>query len=357
MKPSPWPDAIDHLLAKSMQHGGETLAAHTWQVLCRLADLYRLRPQLAGDGRLWHCLYWAAFLHDFGKAANGFQRRLRRGPAWPHRHEVLSLAFVDAIAHGFSAAEQRWLVAAIVSHHRDEPEIAQTYPLGMRNDPLVELCNEVDANTAGLLADWLATCANPWREALGLAAVVEAIAPQPVTVNAKRVRYWLQLYHDWVAELEHDHAARLPGILLRGLITTADHMASAHVQRVPPPISEAWPALAQRLVPAGQQVYEHQRRSGEIGGQSALLMAPTGSGKTEAALYWALGDGCCPPARIFYTLPYQASMNAMYDRLRRSFGDQAVGLQHGRAAQALYARFREGEEWSAAARRVQWEKT
>ncbi|MFN3374895.1 MAG: CRISPR-associated helicase Cas3', partial [Chloroflexus sp.] len=66
-------------------------------------------------------------------------------------------------------------------------------------------------------------------------------------------------------------------------------------------------------------------------------------------------DGGLP--RLFYTLPYQASMNAMYERLRRSFGDQAVGLQHGRAAQALYARFREGEEWSAAAaRRVQWEK-
>ncbi|OAN42900.1 CRISPR-associated helicase/endonuclease Cas3 [Chloroflexus islandicus] len=357
MKPSLWPDAIDHLLAKSVQHGGETLAAHTWQVLCRLADLYRLRPQLAGESRLWHCLYWAVFLHDFGKAAHGFQRRLRGGPAWPHRHEVLSLAFVAAVAHGFSAAEQRWLVAAIVSHHRDEPEIAQTYPLGLRNDPLVELCNEVDAETAGLLAEWLATCANPWREQLGLATVAEAIAPQPVTINAKRVRYWLQVYHDWVAELEYDHAARLPGILLRGLITTADHMASAYVQRVPPPISETWPALAQRLVPAGQQVYEHQRRSGAIGGQSALLMAPTGSGKTEAALYWALGDGCCPPARIFYALPYQASMNAMYDRLRRSFGDQAVGLQHGRAAQALYARFREGEEWSAAAaRRVQWEK-
>ncbi len=72
MKPSPWPDWMDHLLAKSKQYGGETLAGHTWDVLCRLADLYRLRPHLADGARLWHCLYWSAFLHDFGKAAQAF---------------------------------------------------------------------------------------------------------------------------------------------------------------------------------------------------------------------------------------------------------------------------------------------
>lgn len=357
MKPSPWPDAIDHLLAKSVQHGGETLATHTWEVLSRLADLYRLRPQLAAGTRLWHCLYWAAFLHDFGKAARGFQCRLRGGPAWPHRHEVLSLVFMDAIAHGLRDDERRWVVAAIVSHHRDEPEIAETYPLGVRKDPLVELCDELEAEATKQLYGWLAECANPWRAQLGLDKVVEAIEPQPVMVSAKRLRYWLQMYHDWVAELAHNDDARLPGVMLRGLITTADHMASAHLHRVPPPISGSWRELAARLLPAGQQVYEHQRQSGDIDGQSALLMAPTGSGKTEAALYWALGNGGHPPARIFYTLPYQASMNAMYDRLRRSFGDHAVGLQHGRAAQALYARFRESEEWAAtAARRVQWEQ-
>jgi hypothetical protein len=49
MKPLPWPDWMDHLLAKSKRYGGETLAGHTWDVLCRLADLYRLRPHLADD--------------------------------------------------------------------------------------------------------------------------------------------------------------------------------------------------------------------------------------------------------------------------------------------------------------------
>lgn len=359
MKPSPWPDWQEDLLAKSQQYGGETLASHTWDVLCRLADLYRLRPNLAdlaGGVRLWHCLYWATFLHDFGKAAAGFQRRLRGGPAWSHRHEVLSLAFVDAIAHDLNELEQRWVVAAIVSHHRDAPEIRELYPAGLRKDPLSDLCAELQPATADHLHRWLGECANPWRIELGMADVVAEISPQSHPIDARRIRYWLSVYHQWVDILTAAGTAttaRIPGILLRGLITTADHMASAHLQRIPEPIRHSW----QAVIPAGRETYSHQVASAGASAQHVLLMAPTGSGKTEAALAWALGDGSNPPARIFYTLPYQASMNAMYDRLCGLFGNNVVGLQHGRAAQALYARFRDGEEWSATTvRKVQWEK-
>lgn len=359
MKPSPWPDWLDDVLAKSQQYGGETLASHTWDVLCRLADLYRLRPHLAdlaGGVRLWHCLYWATFLHDFGKAAAGFQRRLRGGPKWSHRHEVLSLAFVDAIAHGLSDVEQCWVVAAIVSHHRDAPEIRELYPAGLHKDPLSHLCAELQPATTDLLHRWLGECANPWRSGLGMVDVVAEINPQSHLIDARRIRHWLSVYHQWVNDLTAAGTAttaRIPGILLRGLITTADHMASAHLQQLPEPIRRSW----QAVIPAGRKTYSHQVASAGASARHVLLMAPTGSGKTEAALAWALGDGSNPPARIFYTLPYQASMNVMYDRLRHLFGDDVVGLQHGRAAQALYARFRDGEEWAATTvRKVQWEK-
>lgn len=371
MKPSPWPDWMDHIKAKSEQNGGETLAEHTWDVLRKLAELRQLRPDLpalVGVPRLWHCLYWACLLHDFGKAARGFQARLAGGPPWPHRHEVLSLAFLEWIVSGLTEEEQTWVLAAIVSHHRDAAFVAQSYA-EVADDPLVPLIAELDEATASHLWRWLVECASSWRDALGFLPGEVADIQPPVEEaaalvrerGAQRVRAWLDRYADWIDGLPYEPAPIITlGVLLRGLTTSADHMASAHLRRMPSPVQESWETLARRILRPGQTPYVHQRRSAAAAGRSAILVAPTGSGKTEAALYWALGDGNAPVPRLFYALPYQASMNAMFDRLKDSekgFGAEAVGLQHGRAVLAMYARLLDSDEWAAtAASRARWER-
>lgn len=65
----------------------------------------------------------------------------------------------------------------------------------------------------------------------------------------------------------------------------------------------------------------------------------TGSGKTEAAWLWACRQTATMCAagqgvpRVFYTLPYLASINANADRTTRELGSaDQVGVAHGRAA-------------------------
>jgi CRISPR-associated endonuclease/helicase Cas3 len=378
MRPSIWPEWMDHIKAKSEQYGGETLAEHTWDVLVKLAELQRLRPNLPaliGVPRLWHCLFWACLLHDFGKAAHGFQARLAGGPKWPQRHEVLSLAFLDWIAPALSGDEQTWVLAAIVSHHRDASYIAKTYP-DVAADPLVPLLAEIDDATVAHLWRWLAECATSWRDALGFApdlvAEIRPVEQHTATTQlrergVRHIRAWLDRYADWLDTLPYEPTATLTlGVLLRGLTTSADHMASAHLEKMPAPVQESWQIFAERLLAAirvttpDANLYTHQCASAAATKGSAILIAPTGSAKTESALFWALGDGAQSVARLFYALPYQASMNAMFDRLRdqrKGFGDEAVGLQHGRAVQAMYARLLESEAWAAtAASSSRWQK-
>lgn len=362
-----WPGWLDDVWAKSAAKGAggraESLAQHTWEVLSRLAEFIRLRPDLAQDlgvPRLWHILFWAALMHDWGKAARGFQARLRGGKRWEHRHEVLSLAFLDWIAGGFAREEQVWVAAAVASHHKDADEIRQLYPPPDEmddEDQVAALVAELDEATVRGLWRWLDECAAAWIEELGLseAGVTLPALPDPQAAvaqvrqqGAARIRHWLKLYRRFVRSIERglplasggeegrERSLVLGTLALRGHLINADHSASAHAGSLPHVRFDADAILVSRGLSRGD-LFEHQNRAGATVG-SALLTAPTGSGKTEAALLWATrqaSDGRAVP-RLFYTLPYQASMNAMKLRLEESFGAKMVGLQHGRGLLALY---------------------
>src|SRR5215469_14032862 len=109
---------LSEVWAKSPRPGetrGETLIGHTQTVLARVERLVEILPGLAtrvGDDRLWHRAALAAVLHDFGKVASGFQLQLRdRSKPWEHRHEVLSLAFVDWVLPQDPHDDLQWIIA------------------------------------------------------------------------------------------------------------------------------------------------------------------------------------------------------------------------------------------------------
>lgn len=364
MKPSFWPDWIENdLLAKSAGKGDgcepESLPTHTWRALQRLAGFIELRPGLPQDAKkpfLWNALYWGTFLHDFGKSMPGFQGVLRgnkRSKAeWgSHRHEVFSLGFLEWIENSLEEEESIWLAAAIVSHHRDAYDIETTYLTNpdLSEEAIREQFSQFPYQHAQGLCRWLTECGWTWAKDLGLDryGVVQIHLTQiPDSDFCKRapgnVMGWLGRYIEFIERHKYEKSMDLwPAlILLRGHLIQADHSASAHVPAVSKPNFEK--NLILRPLKKNkinfEDLYFHQRRSA-IGEGSALLTAPTGSGKTEAALLWASNLHNHNPEglpRLFYTLPYQASMNAMVLRLKGYYGDQQVGLQHGRSLLSIY---------------------
>ena len=63
-----------------------------------------------------------------------------------------------------------------------------------------------------------------------------------------------------------------------------------------------------------------------------IAVAPTGSGKTEASILWALkNSSIMGEAKIIYILPTMATANDIWSRLCSFFGEKNVGLTHSSA--------------------------
>jgi CRISPR-associated endonuclease/helicase Cas3 len=70
---------------------------------------------------------------------------------------------------------------------------------------------------------------------------------------------------------------------------------------------------------------EEKLNNNRLKDQNLILLAPTGSGKTEFAFIWSNNE------KFFYTLPLRAAVEQIYDRAKAIFGEDKTGLLHSDA--------------------------
>lgn len=313
---------LSEILAKSKDYGGTTLLEHTQHVVM-VTELFAMKYAYRFDLEI---VRKGAVLHDLGKAHPHFQRKIHningeslgdeRTWSFIHRHELSSLGFLPV----FPKTEWSDLVDLVVAHHKSI---------------------EKDAGEKGILdlddrfSDWKEKHLMEWEswskhglkilQYFGYARTISSIPREDAEASLE----WAVGYCE---------GKKTGWSRLRGFLKSADHFASA--------FSEATPDKLSRLFEKPDlSFYHHTNRKNPLYPLSAvctddsrphtLVVAPTGAGKTDFLLKRTHG-------RIFYTLPFQASINAMYQRFKRTIPTNDIRLLH--AASKIVERRRRDEQ-------------
>lgn len=282
------------LLAKSPDQGGLTLEEHTRHVveaMTHMASELSVAPDKARRG---------AVLHDLGKGHPFFQAMVRDELTerdWrsqePHRHEISSLLFLPLI----DKEEWTQMIDLIAAHHKSIKK-------DRSGRGLIDLVREYgpDRVFERHQEEW-----ETWgTEAIEIAAAF-GIQPQTIGAEMRRSAFDFALSH---CRQNPDGWSKR-----RGVMMSADHFASNYAHDTVGEVNDlhqepdltgyqenGGPYTASDLYPLSKMDTDDDR-------PHTLVTAPTGAGKTNFLL------GRCE-RRVFYTLPFQASINAMYRRIQ-----------------------------------------
>lgn len=128
-------------------------------------------------------------------------------------------------------------------------------------------------------------------------------------------------------------------LLIKGLLNKFDYTVSAGYENAESAIDLHEKKLVKNIEKflTGKELRPAQKFMKMNRDKNLIVIAPTGSGKTEASLLWMNGE------KSFYTLPLKVSSNAIYLRIKENYEYKDVALLHS-DAMAVYLREYNGNE-------------
>lgn len=312
-----------------------TLKRHIQDGLKVLENLKKGFPNLpiADTENFWHLLHLCVVFHDLGKSHSDFQRMLLgQQHKWlRQRHELYSIPFIDGL--NITDSEKKLIKLVVAGHHKNYDDlfnfIEHSYKQDNENSFMLELDDDSKISFE-----------SEFNQHINSDFVQSLLKEFEITLNkidSKLPRKFILDYKRNPLKLEQESYFDL--LLLSGGFKQCDHLSSAFIEKIEFLESSDFDFLNSKRISLQQNgcdFYPHQLEAAEKEG-NVILTAPTGSGKTETSILWLqkqmqiFGQG-----RVFYILPFTASINAMYERLGNDIGNkEKVGLLHGKLTEYL----------------------
>jgi len=278
----------------------------------------------------WELVRLGIVFHDLGKSHSDFQKIMEGKRAnWYHqRHELFSTPFIDRM--DFPEEDKLILKLIVAGHHKDFSFLFDHIQKGYKTGEDIFSLSE-----DGKL-DW-----EEETKKIDDQFIQSFLNEYHVSFKPGSLPIPIKLIEEYARKPANSTTVNFRILLLAaGALKHCDHLASAGIFKV----NKLEDKHFNFLYETKWAPYFHQQKASESNG-NIVIMAPTGSGKTEASLMWlhkqikANGQG-----RAFYILPFTASINAMFERLdyKMQGNNEIVGVVHGKLSEYIESRF--GEE-------------
>ena len=302
----------------------KTIYEHTKDLLRQYEIIKKQYPNILQE-KEWELLKDAILYHDLGKINTKFQNKLYLKlrytqfleDLFPNDEEIphnfLSPLFLDAtkLKEKYDETQIKILFSSIYYHHD------RTMPFSIKPEEREQVLERVIED----LKKQLQNLGN--------------FFDLPLKVKKYSMRYILS-----PNKLEDIKILKSKQyIMIQGLLNRIDHIASLDKEEVV--IEESVLSEGKTIEektkeflkgkeyrPAQQYMLEHQK-------ENAIIIAPTGSGKTEAALLWAEKE------KTFYTLPRKVTINAIFERIEKEIKYKNALLLHSDAYSYYYHNFKD----------------
>ena len=312
------------LLAKKIEKDGQVIATQTLQLhtawvieeALKLVDDNSLAKVSKISGfktdKIRDLVFFSAYFHDMGKATKEFQSTIRTDTN--SYHSLYSASVLVGIEDFDFLEGDRYinlLLVIALTHHT-------LLPYGVK---------DVEFNFLGEAELFFKGYKKSYKNYLKK----ECNYDFEFEIESE-LRVELEAIEEELKYIKANHQLRTLYTYVSGILNLADWLASARFSGTETPITFKTQPTKQEFMKylSFDKLREFQENL-SLNSKSVLVEIPTGEGKTEGSLLWAINNLYNNHSKIIYTLPTQTTSNKLYERVHSFFDKKECGLIHSSA--------------------------